>query len=240
MQTTADELTGVLYRVTNLANSWNNELSAMNLSWAALVIVFVLFWIIFIASKILLLSSNAGYVQANARNITGAFICLALCIAEVYMLVRITGYVPPGNNKPAFYSAMSMARKDCVLSHKGWKDGQGYRDCDHHQGPECTIDEPCTPCVIDEQMTDDVKARVIQQSGGENGTNYYNCKICPLNDQTNKTMTACTETFKDGIGPYCYFRGYHKVLELKPCVTCCVPPKIVVPTNITNSTNLTR
>jgi hypothetical protein len=52
MQTTADELTGVLYRVTNLANSWNNELSAMNLSWAALVIVFVLFWIIFIASKI--------------------------------------------------------------------------------------------------------------------------------------------------------------------------------------------
>ena len=215
MQTIANELTNVEFLQRQKLNSWATELSAASVSTAAIVVVVGLFSILFFASRVVVHSGSAGYAKANARKITGATVCIILCLAEVYLMIQVTTYIPPGVNKPAYYENLDLKRLDCILSWKGPKIAGSYRDCRHGQGPACTIEEPCTPCNVDDHMTEDVKQRVLDYPGSRG------CKICPFDNTTNITGTACNETFQDGIGPYCYYRGFHRVLELKPCSRCC-------------------
>ena len=167
--------------------------------------------VVWFVSRVILVTGSAGYAKANSRYIVGLCICCVLCIAELYVLMRVTAYVPPGPTKPLYYQALDLKRLDCISSDKGPKLAGSYRDCDFGQGQKCTLTEPCTPCRVDEFMSDDVKKRVRNNLG--------NCKICELG-YDSKTLRGC-EPFVEGEGPYCYYRGITRVVELRDCGTCC-------------------
>ena len=60
-------------------------------------------------------------------------------------------------------------------------------------------------------MSDDVKERVRDKMGS--------CKQCELGSN-NQTLSSCP-AFVEGKGPYCYYRGITRVLELRDCGKCC-------------------
>tara|TARA_B100000780_G_C21026315_1_gene411416 strand:+ start:126 stop:800 length:675 start_codon:yes stop_codon:yes gene_type:complete len=194
-------------------NTWATEITAANISFAAIVCVIGLTCIIFFASRVLSLSGTGSYAKMNAKHLIGASICFTLSMAEIYLLVTITKYVPTGYTMPKYYLDLDLQRLDCLLSDKGGKKAGFWGDCRYGQGPLCSLTEPCTPCDVNEFMSDDVKERV---------RNFFpsKCKIC-TRDINNVTLSSC-KTFQEGIGPYCYYRGLKRVLELRPCKMCCV------------------
>ena len=200
-------------------HTWAAEISAASVSTGAIIVIFLLTGLVFFVSRVLLVTSAAGYMKANAKHTMGMMICLILCLTEVYLLVQITSYVPTGPTTPSYYSDLSLRRLDCLISGKGPNHNMyvhgNPRDCEFGQGKRCTLEEPCTPCSIDETMSEDVKARI------RGGVSLEGCNSCQY-DVNNKTINSCNH-FIDGVGPYCYFRGITRVLELRPCSVemCC-------------------
>ena len=211
MQTAANSLQDSLMNHQIKLYSWANEISTASISTAAFVGVFGLTILIWFASRVVLVTGSAGYAKANSKYIVGLVICGVIWFAELYVLVAITSYVPPGVTKPPHYACMNLQRLDCILSSKGPNKAGHSRDCDFGQGPKCTITEPCTPCKVDEFMSDDVKERVRDKMGS--------CKQCELGSN-NQTLSSCP-AFVEGKGPYCYYRGITRVLELRDCGKCC-------------------
>lgn len=88
-------------------------------------------------------------------------------------------------------------------------------------------------------MTEDVKERIripgIHGNQFSDEDDTYECKICPKNE-LNISIAGCNDTFVNAVGPYCYYRGYYRVIELRPCHTCCwVGPNVTYTFNSTNN-----
>jgi len=49
-------------------------------------------------------------------------------------------------------------------------------------------------------------------------TRYKLCEPCEIKNY--QIVNKC-ETFVEGVGPYCYYRGLHIIKELRPCNRCC-------------------
>jgi hypothetical protein len=112
------------------------------------------------------------------------------------------GYIIKAGLRPSLGSSPKMPPyKECVASGKGGKIPGTRRDCMTNQGPDCTFQQPCTPCT-------NALLNLKPIAGGSP------CVSCSLSN-------TGTCGFLQGIGPYCEF-GINGKSDIRPCERCCM------------------
>jgi hypothetical protein len=156
------------------------------------------------------------------------------CIVSIFFVVLASTKIPI----TTIMQRNNFYRIDCVLSPKGGKQIGTYRDCDYTAGKFCTKDQPCTPCNLDADLDNHVRARVAEQRA---------CRSC----DSSGLLENCN--FTEDTGPYCIYKGRrHPMIntiypasftdfQVRPCHTCCMKSAVYdYCYNVTMERNVTR
>ena len=136
------------------------------------------------------------------RNV-GKYQLRELFIVFFFLLIVCVewGYIIKAGLRPSLGASKMPPYKDCVASGKGGKIPGTRRDCMSNEGPDCTLQQPCTPCT-------NALLNLKTIAGGSP------CVSC------SRTNTGDCG-FLPGVGPYCEF-GSNGKSDIRACERCCM------------------
>ena len=131
--------------------------------------------------------ASLGVGRWRLRELAVALLLALLVVLQWCYVLRAALSAPL---RPAGFVAL-----ECLASGKGGKPAGSARDCAQGQGPDCSLQQPCTPCGA---------------SADARGLAAAPCEAC-----SDAVVGDCG--FLPGIGPYCDFGGG----DVRACERCC-------------------